>query len=95
MKTAEEILNIESSQRQHHEELLFQERLCAAITQTDYVLFATLKPKFYKDGNQWCVLYGEDIQSGIAGFGDTLFAAIVDWDGAFQHPLKKQNGKSE
>lgn len=33
-----------------------------------------LTPK--KDGNQWYVLYGEDIQAGIVGFGYTPEEAI-------------------
>ena len=28
------------------------------------------------DGNQWCALIGEDLQEGIAGFGDTRYDAI-------------------
>ena len=32
----------------------------------------------FKDGNKWCALYGEDLQVGIAGFGDTPFMAMVD-----------------
>ena len=32
----------------------------------------------YKDGDKWCALYGEDLQSGIAGFGDTPFLAMAD-----------------
>lgn len=24
------------------------------------------------DGNQWCTLLGEDLQQGVAGFGDTI-----------------------
>jgi len=29
-----------------------------------------------KDGNAWCALVGKDLQSGIAGFGDTPKEAI-------------------
>ena len=36
-----------------------------------------IKP--YKDGNQWCYLYGDDIQSGICGFGDTIKEAAEDF----------------
>lgn len=36
-----------------------------------------LKP--FKDGDQWCFLYGEDIQSGICGFGYTLETAADDF----------------
>jgi len=25
----------------------------------------------HEDGNAWCALIGEDLQSGIAGYGDT------------------------
>lgn len=32
----------------------------------------------YKDGDKWCALYGEDLQSGIAGFGNTPFLAMAD-----------------
>lgn len=32
----------------------------------------------FKDGNQWCALYGEDLQVGIAGFGNTPFLAMAD-----------------
>lgn len=71
---------IESSQRQHHEVLAQEERMYALVQESEYKLFAMLQPKIYKDGNQWCVLYGEDLQSGIAGFGDTPYKAILDWN---------------
>jgi hypothetical protein len=38
------------------------------------------RPKLYKDGDQWCVLYGEDIQSGVCGFGDTPSQAMFEFD---------------
>ena len=36
-----------------------------------------IKP--YKDGNQWCFIYGDNIQDGIAGFGDTIDEAAFDF----------------
>lgn len=36
--------------------------------------------KLSKDGNQWCWLYGENLQEGIAGFGDTPAKAAVEFD---------------
>lgn len=33
--------------------------------------------KPYKDGNQWCILKGENIQEGICGFGDNIEDALV------------------
>ena len=46
----------------------------------DFNIFAMLKPSIQKDGNQWCVLYGEDLQVGIAGFGDSPHLAILDFN---------------
>ena len=71
---------IESSQRQNHEVLRHQEAMYEACTGAEYKLFAMLKPKLYKDGNQWCCLYGDDLQVGITGFGDTPHKAILDWN---------------
>ena len=36
----------------------------------------------YKDGNQWCILYGDNLQVGIAGFGDTPIKAMYAFDEA-------------
>ena len=30
----------------------------------------------YKDGNQWCVLLGDNIQEGFVGFGPTVCDAL-------------------
>jgi len=48
----------------------------------DFNLFVTLKPTLQRDGNQWCVLYGKD-QVGIAGFGDSPYLAIIDFNKAW------------
>lgn len=78
-----ELEQIESSQRQHFETILHQERLNLIIEQEEFSKFAMLKPKLYKDGDQWCCLYGKDIMSGLVGFGDTPYKAILDWNGAW------------
>jgi hypothetical protein len=39
-----------------------------------------MRPQIFPDGNAWCALYGEDLQMGIAGFGDTPEAACADFD---------------
>lgn len=36
-----------------------------------------IKP--FKDGNQWCFLYGDNIMDGICGFGDTIDRAALDF----------------
>ena len=38
------------------------------------------KPKLTVDGNQWCALYGMNLQNGIAGFGSSPEKACEDFD---------------
>ena len=42
--------------------------------------FMLLRPSIYPDGNQWCVLLGEDLQSGVCAFGDTPAKAALEFD---------------
>ncbi len=89
MQTAEqrqiELLEAESYRRQHNETLIQQERIQVAY---DMAIVASLKPRIYIDGNKWCVLYGEDIQAGVCGFGDSPRNAIRDFNAAFDRKLK-------
>lgn len=38
------------------------------------------RPRVFIDGDQWCALYGENIQDGVAGFGGTPNEAMRDFD---------------
>lgn len=40
---------------------------------------AALGVKPFKDGNKWSFLYGDNIQEGICGFGETIFLAAWDF----------------
>ena len=42
--------------------------------------FFLLKPKMFPDGNMWCALYGENLQEGVAAFGETPAKASVQFD---------------
>ena len=42
-----------------------------------------MRPQLYIDGNQWCALYGDNLQDGVAGFGDTPAKAMADFDRAW------------
>lgn len=44
---------------------------------------AVYRPRLSIDGNQWCALYGENLQDGVAGFGDTPEAACAAFDDAW------------
>ena len=61
-----------------------------AQEQQEFNLFAMLKPSIQIDGNQYCVLYGEDLQSGIAGFGDSPHMAVMDFNAQWYKALAKK-----
>lgn len=42
--------------------------------------FIMLRPKIYPDGDQWCVLLGEDLQMGVCAFGKTPDEASRNFD---------------
>jgi hypothetical protein len=41
------------------------------------------RPTLSADGTMWCALLGGDLQSGVAGFGETPAAAMLEFDKAF------------
>jgi hypothetical protein len=47
----------------------------------------TFKPRLSLDGNQWCALYGDNLQDGVAGFGNSPELAYADFDRAWVKPL--------
>lgn len=48
-----------------------------------------MRPRMFPDGNAWCALYGENIQEGIVGFGETPEAAAADFDIAWRKQKNK------
>ena len=51
--------------------------------------FKLLNPSISIDGNQFCLLYGDNLQAGIAGFGSTVYEAVQDFnENANKHLLK-------
>lgn len=42
-----------------------------------------MRPKLYPDGNAWCALYGENLQEGVAAFGDSPAEAMRAFDKAW------------
>lgn len=42
--------------------------------------FMLLRPRMFPDGNQWCALYGENLQDGVCAFGDTPAKAATQFD---------------
>lgn len=55
----------------------------AKVAQAHAAPSAVYRPSLRKDGNQWCAIYGENVQEGVCGFGDTPAAAMAAFDKAW------------
>lgn len=55
---------------------------------------AVFRPRLSIDGDQWCALYGENLQDGVAGFGDSPADAMWDFDRAWGAKLPTQQAHS-
>lgn len=49
--------------------------------------FTLYRPRLFIDGNQWCALYGENLQDGVAGFGDSPEKAVADFNRKWEESL--------
>lgn len=52
---------------------------------------AVFRPTLTIDGNQWCALYGDDLQNGVAGFGDSPALALAAFDAAWIAKLPEKS----
>lgn len=59
-------------------------RQAASQHERPCVLF---RPSITIDGDQWCALYGENLQEGIAGFGDSPADAMNAFDAEYYKKL--------
>lgn len=77
-----------------YQELIDQSNHNSAIEREEYNLFALLKPRIFIDGDVWCVLYGDNLQDGVAGFGETPYLAVIDWSKSWNMKLNIEKGQS-
>ncbi len=75
----------------HHAQIVAQEYQIAAYEQQRPSVL--LKPKMSIDGNQWCALYGDNLQDGVAGFGDSPDKAMLDLDKNYRTDLPERKAK--
>lgn len=54
--------------------------MCESIEQEATRPSVLMRPSLSIDGNQYCALYGDNLQDGVAGFGDTPEAAMRSFD---------------
>lgn len=71
------------------------EAMNALTTATEFAIVSALKPRIFIDGDQWCVLYGEDIQGGVCGFGDTPMKAVWNFNEAWHKPIARQENSDD
>jgi len=45
------------------------------------------RPRLFIDGSEWCALYGENLQDGVAGFGRSPAEACDAFDKAWHQKL--------
>jgi hypothetical protein len=67
---------------------LTAQQLAQEISSYHATWYSALKPVLSKDGDKWCALYGENLQEGVSGFGDTPAAALL----AFEVAMHKSEG---
>jgi hypothetical protein len=46
------------------------------------------RPALSVDGNKWCALYGDNLQDGVAGFGDSPQEAMCDFNANWYSKLQ-------
>lgn len=62
-------------------------QLAAAVEAQEYGIVALLGLHPYPDGNAWCVLWGKNLQDGVAGFGETPYLAVLDFTAALHRKV--------
>ena len=77
-------------------EVQWNAAVTAEVTETRRGMWAVvLGARIFPDGNQWCVLYGNDLMTGICAFGDTPEKAIEDFEMAMRAPIRVPTGDTE
>jgi hypothetical protein len=66
--------------KDYYQERLYHEMQTSIQIDLDLAMFRNLKPRLFKDGDSWCCLLGENIQEGIAGFGNSPYNAILEFN---------------
>ena len=79
----------EKIQRYNHDKnYTHQSEMNILVEVEEMNLVSILRPKIFIDGDQWCVLYGDNIQDGICGFGESPRLAIFDFNKSFNKKIK-------
>ena len=78
---ASQLMGIETNRAMAQEESA-REELATARRKSYWVVILGLQPM--KDGNKWSFIWGNNLQEGVAGFGDTPIDAMAAFERAMQ-----------
>ena len=81
-------------ERNHHDNEASSINSQTAQEISEFNLFSMLKPVLKKDGNQWCVIYGENLQEGLVGFGNSPHEAILNFNRQWYEPIELRGDAS-
>ncbi len=76
---------IDSENSQWVASSIISEAAMVAREQTQFHVL--MRPSLTIDGNQWCALYGDNLQDGVGGFGDSPYRAMLDFDKNWITPI--------
>lgn len=71
--------NLLLNQLLHNEQFIHQSKMALIYNEEALMIIQRLGAKIFKDGNQYCCLYGDTIQDGICGFGDSPMLAAIEF----------------
>lgn len=80
INTEAQYWNERFNEEQRFMRIYYEDLACAQTA--PHVIY---KPKIYLDGNEWCALLGDDIATGICGFGSTPEKACEAFDQVWAH----------
>ena len=83
------------SEKEHFEWQRSYNLFNASVETQEFNLVALLKPRIFIDGDHWCVLWGENLQDGIAGFGKSPVHAVYDFNKAWHKALPDRKGTAD
>lgn len=86
--TEQDYWHFRNSGEAHNRQFTHESEMNRLVQGEELNLVAMLKPKIGIDGNMWFVLYGDNLHDGVAGFGETPYKAILDFNKSFHQPLK-------
>jgi len=75
------------NQLENYASLEWDKKNALIVQQQEFNLVSLLRPRLFIDGDQWCCLYGSNVQDGVCGFGESPIDAVYDFNKAWNRKL--------